>query len=1454
MTHWVVSKVMSRLGLHKVMQAFSRPDKHETTLRNQLVLLVVAGLVPLFGLALIGAVLTADEAVDRATKNLELSASLLATNQHQIAESARQMLTTIANAPGIVDGTAANCRPYFKALTAQIPFYANLGIIGADGYLRCDARSVKGGDFVGDRPYFQQAMVRQKFVVGGFMTGRLQGTPLIAFALPVLDGDGRVTAVAFAAIYLSELSKNISEARISGGGRVVVADQNGLVLFSNPENSAKVGKPLQSPALQRAFRTRAAGIVYGADATNMEQIYAFSPTGTQPGESFFVAVSASFDEVLAPSRKRLLLVFLCLTLVALLGSWIAWVSGGRMIARPAARILQAASQMQAGRLEVRIPMHETGKSSELTRIAEGFNSMADALERHNGALAAKLAQTLQTERKLLDAQRLGCIGHWEMNLQTQQLSWSEELYELFGVTLQTFDGRYASFLQMVHPEDRSGYVQRRDEALQNDMQLDVEYRIITPTGAVRWIHQRGRRGASYSADPSHEPNVLYRTGVVQDITERKQAELRLAQSNDMLRRTGRVAQIGGWEVNIETLETHWSEELYRIYGIDPAQGLNPRKALDFYAPEARTAFRKAVRAAIESATPWDMELPFITAQERRIWVRTQGQAVQKNGKVISLTGALQDITTQHESREHLRLLENSVARLNDVVLITEAEPIGEPGPRIVFVNDAFERLTGYTREEVLGKSPRFLQGPKTQRVALDRIRKALETWQPFREEVINYKKNGEEIWLDIDIVPIANAAGLFTHWVAVERDITERKRAEQALIDSDQRYSALFATAPVPMWVFDAETRRFLTVNETAVQDYGYSTEEFLSMTLFDIRTDSEQDRLRNHLNGIGTSPKATWQHRRKDGSTLSVNVVSKPIQYAGRDARFVVVQDISAQHKAETEVREHLFTLQRAADAAQAITWHQTLEGTMREVAEQARGVIGAHFAVVSMAGSHDGLQPVVVRSLSEKYNGQSAPLKLGDGLALYAEVGQNRRSLRMTQAEMSDQLKWISDNDANGDQRVSMGGLLAVPLTGRSGKNIGLLQLLDKYEGEFSLQDEFVAVELAQLASTAMENAQLLEEVNQLNTGLEQKVIQRTAALTRQEALFRALADQAPQVVWTADSRGLVTYVNRAWLDLVGGEARDWMGDKSFASIHPQDLPETKAGWKAAVAGRSNFVGMRRVLDKAGSYHTMSYRASPVFDESGAISFWVGIDADISEMKTIEAALRVSNQELEAFSYSVSHDLRSPLNTIDGFSRLLSKQITAEANPKALHYLSRIQAGVAQMGQLIEDMLSMAQVSRMQLRYESVNLSALSLRIFEEWQMRDPHRNVKLQVEPGLHAHGDSRLIKVVMENLLGNAWKFTSHQQDAEISVGHSSDGSGSTVFFVRDNGAGFDMAYADKLFTAFQRLHSPSEFPGTGVGLATVSRVIIRHSGQIWADAAPGKGATFFFTLPQMSASA
>jgi signal transduction histidine kinase len=222
--------------------------------------------------------------------------------------------------------------------------------------------------------------------------------------------------------------------------------------------------------------------------------------------------------------------------------------------------------------------------------------------------------------------------------------------------------------------------------------------------------------------------------------------------------------------------------------------------------------------------------------------------------------------------------------------------------------------------------------------------------------------------------------------------------------------------------------------------------------------------------------------------------------------------------------------------------------------------------------------------------------------------------------------------------------------------------------------------------------------------------------------------------------------------------------------------------------------------------------------------------------------------NHELESFSYSVSHDLRAPLRAIDGFSKLLLEDEGAALGESARHYLDRICAATGRMSELIDDLLRLSRLTRDPLRRQSVDLTAVCHEVVEELRRRDPERQVNVEIEPGLTAFADRRLVSIALENLIGNAWKFSGRREGATITVGCQPSGDATEpAFFVRDNGAGFDMAYADKLFQPFQRLHDRTEFEGTGIGLATVQRVVRRHAGRIWAQGAVEQGATFFFTL-------
>jgi light-regulated signal transduction histidine kinase (bacteriophytochrome) len=270
------------------------------------------------------------------------------------------------------------------------------------------------------------------------------------------------------------------------------------------------------------------------------------------------------------------------------------------------------------------------------------------------------------------------------------------------------------------------------------------------------------------------------------------------------------------------------------------------------------------------------------------------------------------------------------------------------------------------------------------------------------------------------------------------------------------------------------------------------------------------------------------------------------------------------------------------------------------------------------------------------------------------------------------------------------------------------------------------------------------------------------------------------------------------------------------------------------------------------------------PLFDSDGKVSGVVGIGRDITERKVSEqeirrlnaeledrvqertAQLEVAVKELEAFSYSVSHDLRAPLRSIEGFSRAIVEDYAEKLDEVGINYLNRIRASSQRMSDLIDDMLKLSRITRSSLHREQVDLSDLAAEVAAEISAAEPQRKVEWKIGPGLLIHADASLMRIVLENLLGNAWKFTQNHASALI-VLDKTENDGSVVYYIKDDGAGFDMKYAHNLFSPFQRMHSASEFEGTGIGLATVQRIIHRHGGLVWVESKIEQGTTFYFTL-------
>jgi light-regulated signal transduction histidine kinase (bacteriophytochrome)/HAMP domain-containing protein len=293
------------------------------------------------------------------------------------------------------------------------------------------------------------------------------------------------------------------------------------------------------------------------------------------------------------------------------------------------------------------------------------------------------------------------------------------------------------------------------------------------------------------------------------------------------------------------------------------------------------------------------------------------------------------------------------------------------------------------------------------------------------------------------------------------------------------------------------------------------------------------------------------------------------------------------------------------------------------------------------------------------------------------------------------------------------------------------------------------------------------------------------------------------------------------------------------------------TQAAAKVADGTEPARVPLRRadeIGELATAFNTMAERVAEGRQhlEARVAERTLELARALEQLEDDAKQLARSNRELEAFSYTISHDLRAPLRSIDGFSDALLTDYADRLDETGKGYLTRVRRAATRMGQLIDDLLELARVSRVELVASPVALDALAARLVRDLRERDPRRAVDILIQAGTPAHGDSRLLALVLQNLFENAWKFTSRQANARIEFGVSSEGPPAT-YFVRDNGVGFDMAHSAKLFGIFQRLHSVDEFPGTGVGLAIVQRIVERHGGRIWVDARPDEGATFFFTL-------
>jgi PAS domain S-box-containing protein len=372
----------------------------------------------------------------------------------------------------------------------------------------------------------------------------------------------------------------------------------------------------------------------------------------------------------------------------------------------------------------------------------------------------------------------------------------------------------------------------------------------------------------------------------------------------------------------------------------------------------------------------------------------------------------------------------------------------------------------------------------------------------------------------------------------------------------------------------------------------------------------------------------------------------------------------------------------------------------------------------------------------------------------------------------------------------------------------------------------------------------------------------------LFRERTFLRTVIDTTPNLICVKNSDGSFALANRAVAEVYGSTPEEMIGKKVSECAHPPKESDHQLGLDREVLSSQTpeTIPEEKLTFADGKERWFTVIKTPLREVAGPSDKVLSVSMEITERKKAEeeirrlnaeleyrvdertAQLEAANKELEAFAYSVSHDLRAPLRSIDGFGQALQEDCAAGLDEQGQDFLQRIRAASKRMGLLIDDLLELSRLTRGDLHRQKLDLTDMARRVLEDLRSAEADRTVECIIAEKLTAQGDERLIHSVLENLLGNAWKFTSRRRETKIQFGSVRAPQGGTTFFVKDNGAGFSMDHVGKLFQAFQRLHTIQEFPGNGIGLATVQRIIHRHGGKVWAEGEPEQGATFFFTLP------
>ncbi|MDB5885160.1 MAG: multi-sensor signal transduction histidine kinase, partial [Polaromonas sp.] len=1249
-------------------------EKHEETwlprrlsLSCRLVLLVLAALVPVFGVFAWSTAKSQQASMLQVHANLQTQVLLAALHQQRQVDRTAQLLNDIASGPSIKDRRHPMCEKYLENLIAQNGDYVNLGAVNLDGKIFC--RGVDSGRDVdaSNRPYFKRVLATQQFSVGQYGLGQ-SGLPGIAFSVPIYDSQVVFNGIAFAVLKLAALDKALRAGTLTDGAQLRVIDRRGVVLAAYPARTGLPGTLEQDTVLLEALNAQQAGSREAVDVNGLERIYAYAPVSGAADGGIFVTISVSRDVVTAASRRLLLADLAVLLGMTAFGLACAWVLGKRLVVNPAHAILKQAKEIAPGGL-LEHANSPPPRQDELGRLKLLFKNMVQSLQAQHIELDTALHQAIadRTMRDLiLNSMSEGVIA---VGTSGQFMHFNAAACKMFPAPgegmvfdrwkqdfkLMTLDGKMIPPGELLEQTLRGGSINNLDLTL---CRPDIPDQILR-------LDTRPLLG------PDSQP--IGGLAVFIDVTKIKAAErFALAQEKILILIAGGAPLNEALVAIVRLIE---NSEPQSVCSILLAKG---GYLGDGIAPSLPQGFVQAINGLLIAEGSWACG----TAAYRKEAVIVEN--LQQDPLVIGFREVL--------AANGLRACWSTPVTGND----------GE----VLAIFAIYRRLPGKP--------------------------------QPG------------------DLALMAAATRL-------ARLALERARAEAALFNSESRFRELAENVEDVFYSIDARGGRVRYISPGYEKVWGRSCESLYAAPGSAADAVVPEDRhllkLASDLNEVGQTANIEYRIFSPDDQTRWIRDRSYPVFNAAGALERVVgtARDITQSKLAELALAATLRALHMLSRSSIAINCIHDEAGLLAEVCRVAVSVGGYRMAWVGYANDDEvkNIQPMAHAGEELGYLEAIAlcwrndPVK-GHGSsdqAICTGLPQQIHDIRKADRKFHWRKAAL--------QRGYLSALF-LPLCSEN-KSFGVLCLYTGQVQEFAPEEVRLLQELADNLAFSIVSLRA-----QLERRRSEQIMRQAVAKLREQA---SLLDLVPDAIVVRNLDLTIRFWNKGAERLYGWSAEAVMGKTLLADMYrdPQVLMDIIKKIRGADV---NWTGEREQVACNGSPVYVEMRGTVVYDENGQVNGVMIVNTDIRERRQARQdilqlnasleervdkrtlQLKLANQQLETFSYSVSHDLRSPLSSINGFGNLLEKSLTRvdapPLNERSRHYLTRIRAGAAQMGQLIDAMLLLAQVSRAPLGWEAVDLSVRAKALLLDLHDRDPGRKAQLQVQSGLLVQGDGRLLQ--------------------------------------------------------------------------------------------------------------